>query len=395
MDIKRKPDEAYFPYKERLVVAKLEGEIDLDWSDIVELLGDGTHPDTLRKAAYGIYEAYKYRLESSLDISSQDVLEQLEAKKIEIQKERYKLFDQRNALNKIIREKMSRKEEVNEIIKECVASNNLPEFKPVVLEEKKYKAKTMLVSLNDIHYGQNIENSWNVYNPEVCEDRFSEYAAKIVEIQEKENVEECVVWGNGDFISGNIHNEISVTNKENVIQQVIQVSELISGFLYFLSKHFKKIRFVSVAGNHSRISKKEDALKDERLDDMIEWFLKARLQNLKNISFDEYDKIDTTMYIVNIQGLNFIGVHGDYDNLDNGVNRLISMVDRPIYGILTGHLHHHRIDTIQGVKTIMGGSFLGMDSFCIEKRIYGKPEQLVCIVDNEGLECSYNIEFKK
>ena len=55
MDIKRKPDEAYFPYKERLVVAKLEGEIDLDWSDIVELLGDGTHPDTLRKADYRIY----------------------------------------------------------------------------------------------------------------------------------------------------------------------------------------------------------------------------------------------------------------------------------------------------------------------------------------------------
>ena len=115
MDIKRKPDEAYFPYKERLVVAKLEGEIDLDWSDIVELLGDGTHPDTLRKAAYGIYEAYKYRLESSLDISSQDVLEQLEAKKIEIQKERYKLFDQRNALNKIIREKMGERRYIHSV----------------------------------------------------------------------------------------------------------------------------------------------------------------------------------------------------------------------------------------------------------------------------------------
>ena len=152
---------------------------------------------------------------------------------------------------------------------------------------------------------------------------------------------------------------------------------------------------MSVAGNHSRLGKKEDSLKDERLDDIVEWYLKARLQNIPKIKFDEYKKIDTTMYVVKVQGLNYVGVHGDYDYSDTSIRNLVSMVEEPVYAILSGHLHHNKIDTVQGIKTIMGGSMIGMDSYCIQKRIIGVPEQLVCICTQDGLKCTYNVELKK
>ena len=49
--------------------------------------------------------------------------------------------------------------------------------------------------------------------------------------------------------------------------------------------------FVSVSGNHSRLDTKENAPLDERLDDLIEWYLGARLQNFDNISIGVAEKV--------------------------------------------------------------------------------------------------------
>lgn len=320
-----------------------------------------------------------------------NVLNELELQKIELRKERQKFFDQRNAFNKIIRER-SRQEELNEIIKDVVSNGSLPSL-DYVSNDVQTSDSDMLISLCDLHYGANINNSWNYYNSDVCRERLCVYVDKIIEIQKLHNSENCIVWANGDEINGNIHNEIAITNKENVIEQITGVSELIAGFLSELSKYFKRVSFVSVAGNHSRIDTKDRSLKDERLDDLVEWYLKARLQNFKNVYIGDCKKLDTTMYLINVRGLNYVGVHGDYDGSKSKVMALKSFVREPIYGVLSGHLHHNKLDTVQGIKTIMAGSFLGMDNFCISKRIYGEPQQLICICDNTGVRCYYDVNF--
>ena len=127
MEIKRRENESDFAYKERLVVAKLDKELDLDWSDIAELIGEDCHPDHLRKTAYGIYESYKYRLQNAIDINGQDIIDTIEAKKIDLQKERYKLNDQRVAFNKMVRNR-ARQEEINEILVKAIDEANLPQL---------------------------------------------------------------------------------------------------------------------------------------------------------------------------------------------------------------------------------------------------------------------------
>lgn len=324
-------------------------------------------------------------------MKNNEYLDELAIQKIELQKERQKFFDQRNAYNKIIRER-SRQEEINEIINDVVMAGSLPSlnYKSVEIQESD---NDMLVSLCDLHYGANINNAWNYYNSDVCRERMCEYLNKIIQTQKLHKSENCIVWANGDEISGNIHNEIAVTNKENVIEQITGVSELIAEFIAELSKHFKTVSYVSVAGNHSRLDTKDRSLKDERLDDLVSWFLKARLQNFENVYIENCKKYDITMYLVNVRGLNYVGVHGDFDNSDSKLMALKSFVREPIYGVLSGHLHHNKLDTVQGIKTIMAGSFLGMDSFCISKRIYGEPQQLICICDNTGIRCSYDVNF--
>lgn len=316
----------------------------------------------------------------------------IDAKIIELRKERQRFFDQRNAFNKVVRDR-SRAEELNEIIERVVRDGNLPELKyePDVFVHS--SDNDLLVSLNDIHYGATINNAWNQYNTAICGDMMRRYLDKIIQIARLHNSENCVCWMNGDAISGLIHYSISVTNKENVIEQVMGVSELLSQFLAELSPHFNSVTFVSVAGNHSRMNtSKENSLYNERMDDLIEWYLKARLQNFKNIRFN-YSKIDSTMYTVDIRGKTYCGIHGDYDQTDAKIQSLQQLVGKPIYAVLSGHYHHNATRTVQGIKTVMAGSFQGMDDLCVQKRIYGKPEQMVCVCDETGIVCHYDITF--
>ena len=172
------------------------------------------------------------------------------------------------------------------------------------------------------------------------------------------------------------------------------MSELIAEFLAELSKHFNTVTFVSVAGNHSRLDTKDNSPLDERLDDLIDWYLSARLQNFENIIVGGSEKIDSTMYLLDIRGKTYAGVHGDFDGSATKIAALQTMAQRPLYAVLSGHLHHNKIDEVQGVKTIMAGSFMGMDDFCIQKRIYGKPEQMVCVCDDSGVVCHYDIPLQ-
>ena len=60
MDIKRRENETEFEWKLRLCLAKKRGEIDLDWQEIVEILGLNITKDQLRKQAVGYFEYDEY-----------------------------------------------------------------------------------------------------------------------------------------------------------------------------------------------------------------------------------------------------------------------------------------------------------------------------------------------
>ena len=368
---------------------------DCDYSEIAEAIyGQPYSSDVARRMLYGSRKTLE-ALDSDRAscIEESDVKSEIDAQIMELRKERQKFYDYRTAFTKAVRDR-SRQEELNEIIVRAVQGGNLPSLEYRPPNQIFHTDNDLLVSLNDIHYGANINNAWNKYDSEICRMMMRKYLDRIIMIGDTHKSENCICWMNGDAINGNIHYSIAVTNKENVIEQIMGVSELIAEFLTELSCHFKNVYFVSVAGNHSRMNpNKEQTLSSERLDDLIEWYVKARLQNFDNVRF-EYNKVDDTMYTINIRGKTYLGVHGDYDGSDSKVQALQTMIGSPIHAILSGHLHHNKVDTVQGIKTVMAGSFLGMDEYCIQKRIFGYPEQMVCVCNSNGIMCHYNIDLR-
>lgn len=393
MDIERRNDETQLQYHKRLVYGKLVDKTlsDIDYSELAELAyGQSYSSDVARRMFYGSRRTLQLMEDEQTSyIAENNLLSELDAKMIELRKERQKFYDQRNAFNKIVRER-SRQEELNEILVDAVKSGDLPRlnYEPAYIEPS---TNDLLVSLNDIHYGIEINNAWNTYNPDVCRDMMRKYLDRILSIAQTHHSENCIVYNCGDSISGKIHLTIQITNKENVVEQIKGVSELIAEFLAELSSHFNTVKYVSVSGNHSRLDTKENSPYDERMDDLIEWYLDARLQDFENIQIDTQSRVDATMFITDIRGKTYCGVHGDFDGSATKIAALQAMAQRPLYAVLSGHKHHNMCDEVQGVKTVMAGSFLGVDDFCIQKRIFGKPEQMVCVCDNTGIVCHYDI----
>lgn len=397
MDIERKQNESRLDYHKRLVYGKLVDKTlsDMDYTELAELVyGQPYSSDVARRMLYGSRRTLELMdAERVGSVVDSGILSELDEKMIELRKERQKFYDQRNAFNKVVRDR-SRQEELNEIITDAISNGELPrlDYIPNTISTND---TDLLVSLNDLHYGAVHSNYWGEYNSDICKEMMKKYLDRIIKIADTHGSENCIVWENGDVISGNIHRSIQVTNKENVIEQIMGASELIAEFVAELSKHFRTVKFVSVAGNHSRIDpNKDNALIDERLDDIVEWYITARLQNFDNVIIGVGDKIDSTMYVLNIRGLNYCGVHGDFDGSAAKVQSLQTMVGKPLYAVLSGHMHHNKVDEVQGVKTVMAGSFLGMDGYCIQKRIFGRPEQMVCVCDENGIVCHYDIPLQ-
>ena len=376
------PNESFKDYKIRL--CKNKENYSLSWKDIAELLNKVSGNNFGESAYRKWWKAYKDGLDDAITDS-----EELDLQKVKIEKEKIKFYDQRRAYNKLIRED-ARKESLVEIVKNAVSNITPMDYKSNISIKK--SSNDLLIGLNDIHYGISINNYWNQYSPEIAKQRICMYLDRIVSIKHTHNSENCYVCANGDFISGNIHRTIEISNCENVVKQVMDVSELISWFLKNLCEVFNNVYFLSVSGNHSRISEKDNSPKDERLDSLIPWYVKSRLQNVKNIYIID-NNIDETFNIINIRGLNYLNVHGDYDGVST-IQKLTSMIDKEIYCIHFGHKHHNYTDYFNKYKIIMSGSMMGIDDYCIQKRIYGKAQQLVGVCTKDGILCTYDVDLQ-
>lgn len=400
MTLGRQENESALAYQKRLVYGKLVDKTlaDVDYTELAEALyGQPYSSDVARRMIYGSKKTLDALAdERELQVDDCDLLAELDRKKIELQKERQKFFDQRNAYNKVLRDR-SRQEELNEIligtIADAVERGAIP---PLDYHPARFDIgltdNDLIVSMNDIHYGLCIDNYWCKFDPDILRGMIRRYLDKIAAVARQHNSENCYVFECGDAISGNNHLPIQLANRENVVEQVKGVSELIAEFLAELAPMFRNVIFVSVPGNHSRIDKKDKAPLDERLDDIIEWYLKARLQNVDNVVVGG-ERIDPTMAVIDIRGKSFALTHGDMEGSESKLQILQTMAGRPLYAIFFGHKHHNAIDNVGGIKTVMAGSFCGMDDYCVSKRIYGKPQQMICVCTEDGILCHYDIDL--
>ena len=363
-----------------------------DWAKIAAELNkrlDKKYNESTYRKRYQMYcemkEACK-EIDSDFNGSTDDI----SVLKRELERAKIQFRDERNAWQKqnyMAARAEQKLDYLENFIKENGKSKYNIKYSPIVNVEGN---KVMVVCLSDLHIGACYNSMWGKYNSDIAKERLAEYLGEVIKIGKRHDVTEVVVLGIGDEISGNIHTSIQVQNRENVIEQIMLASEMIADFIAELCNCFD-VGYINIGGNHSRISKKEEALKDERLDRLIGWYVSKSLSHVENFTYIESE--DTTIGVVDILNQKIWVTHGDYDSFNKGglSNLVLAMGYKPM-AVFTGHMHTSAMDDIADIKFIRSGSFGGSgDDYTVEKRLTGKPSQTVAIFNCDGVECLYPV----
>lgn len=336
-------------------------------------------------AARQFYEANVFK-----SYDDDEYINELKRQKHEIEIEKMKLHDERTNYNRDSRI-LARVDSCFQDLMDLVSKTSPYTYKSCKIFTD--NDRDLLVCLSDIHMGLETHNLFGNYSPSIAKEYMDRYLEKIKKIQSEQSLDDCYLALLGDQVNGRIHLTTMIENRDDVIEQIQQVSELVSWFISELSKIFNRVFVNSVSGNHSRLDKKEAALRTERLDRIVCWYAKARLCNFSNVIFCDTCKYDPTIAYFNIRGNHFLLCHGDYDPRSAaGVQKLTMMIGEPPYAIVMGHRHANAFEEISGVNIIQSGSFAGSGSdYCIEKRITGEPSQAVAIVSESGIEAFYPV----
>lgn len=325
--------------------------------------------------------------------TNDDYISELENARRELERMKVQFRDERNAWNtqNRIEARIEQKfdlleEELRELGKEKYPLGD----NCIELDDK--KSKDMVVMLTDLHIGVSNDNTFGNYDVEVAKKRISYYLTKVISIGKANSVKKVYVCLLGDCISGSIHKSVQISNRENVIDQIKIASKLVSDFCYELTKHFYQVYFASVSGNHSRLDRKEDSLHNERLDDLVSFYVENILNHVDNFEYIP-NEIDCSIGKISVRNHEMILVHGDYDSYTpSGLQSLCMMTRSFPYAVLSGHMHTNSFQDVSDIKMIRGGSLCGSgDQYCIEKRISGRPSQMCFIVDDNGVYGLYPI----
>lgn len=385
---KRLDDENERQFLWRLGQAKDNGLVDFSWEEIADIMNKEFREDVSEyrsEAAYRKpYQQAKqfYEAGTFSKFSEDTYIAELREAKHEVRKEKQKLWDERTALNKVLREE-GRRESMFDIVKYAIEK-----YQPIKFDYEPHTVDSsdndLIIHLTDIHCGVNIDSPFNKFNTNILKDRLQRFLNEILDIQRMYQSENAYLILGGDNISGLIHLNARIEAKENIITQIMTVTDMISNFIYELSKVFNKVVVHTTAGNHSRsVANKQETLKGENFDLLVPYICKKDLKNIENIEFAE-NHLDCDIATFMVRGHMVYATHGDKDTTKNVVYHMTNFARKaklPLPDMCyLGHRHTNSLETIDDVKVIQSGCVDGMDSYTIDSRLVGTPEQTVTVV---------------
>ena len=380
-----------------MVISKLNKDSDLSWEDICDMLDLDMNPHELRKRSYGIKLYDDYLKNKSIDQAPSDIQKDIDEKLIELKKERVKLNDLRTQVNKGLREQ-ARFEDLLDLLR--VEIRNLSNEKPLTnksiptIDNVKHRSECVL-ALSDLHYGIDIDNSWNKFNSDIAKARMNHMVNNTIKYGKLHGCNICHVLITGDLVNNNIHLTSRLSNRENIASQTIGVSELISEAIHMLSKDFKYVTLNICDGNHDRIYlNKSDNDYNDSFIHIIREFIKLRCMDMNNLIVQD-NKHGSELIELNVCGKKIIGLHGDKIPAKATIPRLTTMFGKIDY-VIRGHVHNSSQDSFGESKLITISSFSGMDEYAKHLGLSSKPSQKILILSTENDDdCIYDIDLSK
>ena len=366
--ITRREGESEFDFFKRIIRGKLvDKTITEDWEDLSELLfGEGNcfNSSEVRKRAYGANRAIDLIEKEGVDkllAERNEILDELTLKKQEIQKERVKMQDVKNALSATLRSE-ARHEAVVEAIKEVV--DKLPPLDVVEPRFIQSGNKSGVLCLADIHFGKEFGEVVNQYNPEIVYQRLWQVRDYVLEICEKEGLDTIDIIELGDTIQGVLRMNDLNKVKYGIIDGAIEIARFLATWLNEISK-FVNIRFTKISGNHEEVrplNSRKGELEEENISKIILEIIQVSLANNPNITFTK--NLMSDIALVNIANFNIVATHEINRDRFKAIKNLEEQYNCNIDYLISAHEHYSNIQNVATGKEVIGvRSLVGTDDY--------------------------------
>ena len=383
-------NESSFSYIKRMVQYRIDGLFEGTHSQWYEIVFGIKHSeDVARREYYGCKQTIESLTEDDfVNLSENEMLEFINQRQIKLDKQQMKQSDERAYLNRIKREE-ARYEQAFDFAKDY--ANIMAESKPFIIKEiKKINGhRKAIIEISDWHYGIEIENFVNKFNSTIAKERVNELYNQISPDIKLFDIDTIYIANLGDLISGLIHTNLRLENREDVMTQIMEVSEIIAELIYKLYFNDKVIiEYYEVIDNHSRVSpNKHEALDGENFTRITKWFLKERFKDIPSIRIND-NKLGNDIMTFNVYNHKVCGVHGHNDNATNIVSNLTLMTNEKYDLMLMGHRHSPALHETHKILTIENGSLSGVDTYAKNIRKTSNPSQNLIIVSEDNI-CDY------
>jgi len=285
----------------------------------------------------------------------------------------------------------------------------------VEFKETHKSTESFVMNIADFHIGEVINKDemmgLNEYNLKIMEKRFNFYIRTVLNIRNKlnYNFDELVIFFLGDIYSGDIHEELSITNEANIVDCFFSSVNMFFSAIVYLLNFFPKIRVEGVVGNHTRMKKsiyyKQKYVNwDYILYKTLE--MMAKKAGIKNIEFN-FPK--SPFLLTKIKNSNFLLLHGSdirswasipWYGIERASAKLMDILgsQRKYFDyMILAHFHtNSSIDKAKGEKIICG-SLSGVNEFSLYRTFTGtRPRQLIFGVHkDEGVTWRYPINLDR
>ena len=275
---------------------------------------------------------------------------------------------------------------------------------------------TLIVHNSDRHRGEVIEadeiNGWNAFNPEIHDRRVKRFMNAACEIgrrwTEDKDVDGVLYTMGGDEISGDIHEELLMTNAATSLEEVQASAGVHVACLRMLADEYGRVHVLAVPGNHGRTTKRKTAKKYGALsyDIMIAKLVAEKLADDERFSFQIAAGPDVSTIIYrrrillthgdNIGTAGGQGFVGPMLPIIRGVKKVqaqYSSAQAKPDLVLTGHFH------VSGNPPgiLANGSVPGLSEFGMTLRgpIEPPKQWLACMTDRWGLRDRCDVQLEE
>ena len=372
--IKRGENESLINYFYR--ITRNRKELDLSYEQWQELLiGENKYSsENCRKAYYIISplleilsEDEKNRIVEGIESKEekQNLLNEIERAKIELEKERKKKQTINVAFNKLLRES-AREELFYESMERAIKERPLYKVAPPL--KINHNNKDGILAMSDFHYGREVSIKGlngeiiNEYNNDIFKKRMHDLLSQTIDICLDRGIEHLHIMNLADCIDGILRVSQLRSLQTGVIDSVIEFCEFLAEWLNALSSYVT-IDYYQCWGNHDEIrilTGKKGDFPHENVNKIIMKFLELSLSNNTNVVVHNED---LPFIYFDICGSKVFGYHGEDKNLPKTLKWFEDIYGVNIDYIIGGHLHSQSLETV-GMGSYSDKQAIRIPSIC-------------------------------